>query len=146
MPSWSFWARHPATTISSSGRRSFSDFRWPSVPYSLLSAFSRMQQVLSTITSASPSPSAASIPSASNSPAIRSESCSFIWHPKVRTTYFPEPVMTRPGYESRVLVAAGVGAVALELAVPFEHDRHVGEQVRIGQAVLAVVDVQADRR
>ena len=49
----SFWARHPPTTICSSGRAALADFRWPSVPYSLLSAFSRMQQVLSTTTSAS---------------------------------------------------------------------------------------------
>ena len=31
--------------------------------------------------------SAGTRPSASSSPAIRSESCSFIWHPKVRTRY-----------------------------------------------------------
>src|SRR3712207_659014 len=46
-----------------------------------------MQHVLRTTTSASSSPSAAVIPSASSSPAMRSESCSFIWHPKVRTRY-----------------------------------------------------------
>jgi hypothetical protein len=55
--------------------------RWPRLPYSLLSAFSRMQQVLSTTTSASSSESARTMPSASSRPAMRSESCSFIWHP-----------------------------------------------------------------
>src|SRR5690606_3832460 len=50
-----------------------------------LSAFSRMQHVLSTTTSASSTSSVATMPSATNWPAIRSESCSFIWHPKVRT-------------------------------------------------------------
>src|SRR5215213_9948076 len=46
-----------------------------------------MQHVLSTTTSASCSPCARTRPSASSSPAMRSESCSFIWHPKVRTMY-----------------------------------------------------------
>src|SRR5688572_17911232 len=46
-----------------------------------------MQHVLSTITSASSGCSAGRSPSASSSPTIRSESCSFIWHPKVRTAY-----------------------------------------------------------
>src|SRR6056297_3475057 len=46
-----------------------------------------MQQVLSTTTSASASSSARAKPSASSNPAIRSESCSFIWHPYVCTTY-----------------------------------------------------------
>src|SRR3954451_3098865 len=47
-----------------------------------------MQQVLSTTTSASSIDVVADMPSASNRPAIRSESCSFIWHPKVRIKYF----------------------------------------------------------
>ena len=40
------------------------------------------------------------IPSASSSPAIRSESCSFIWHPKVRIRYAPlhvGPARRSPG-------------------------------------------------
>ena len=32
MPSWSFWARQPLTTISMPGRRSFTDLSWPRVP------------------------------------------------------------------------------------------------------------------
>src|SRR5580658_1393585 len=43
-----------------------------------------MQQVLSTTTSADSTSSVGSRPSATRSPARRSESCSFIWHPKVR--------------------------------------------------------------
>src|SRR4249920_2333920 len=43
-----------------------------------------MQQVFSTTTSASSSDAAATSPSASSRPPMRSESCSFIWHPKVR--------------------------------------------------------------
>ena len=43
-----------------------------------------MQQVLRTTTSASSRSSVGSSPSATRSPARRSESCSFIWHPKVR--------------------------------------------------------------
>ena len=47
---------------------SFHGRRWPRLPYSLLSAFSRMQHVLSTTTSASSSDSARTIPSASSRP------------------------------------------------------------------------------
>ena len=82
----SFWARHPDTTIWRPSRRPFQVLRCPRLPYSLLSAFSRMQHVLSTTTSASSRSPAATSPSASSSPAMRSESCSFIWHPNVRTT------------------------------------------------------------
>src|SRR5581483_6363891 len=46
-----------------------------------------MQHVLRTTTSASSRPDAGSSPSASSTPAMRSESCSFIWHPYVRTRY-----------------------------------------------------------
>ena len=61
---------------------------------SLLSAFSRMQHVFSTTTSASESSSTAIMPSLCRRPEMRSESCSFIWHPKVRTTYFCGPLVT----------------------------------------------------
>ena len=77
----SFWARQPDTTIWRPSRPAFHVLRWPRLPYSLLSAFSRMQQVLSTTTSAASSDAAGTIPSAVSSPAMRSESCSFIWHP-----------------------------------------------------------------
>ena len=70
--------------MSASGRWAFTALSWPKAPYSLLSAFSRMQQVLSTMTSASSRTEARSYPSSSSNPAIRSESCTFIWHPKVR--------------------------------------------------------------
>src|SRR5664279_5899099 len=43
-----------------------------------------MQQVLNTTTSADSRSGAATKPSAVRAPARRSESCSFIWHPKVR--------------------------------------------------------------
>src|SRR5437870_10793191 len=46
-----------------------------------------MQHVLSTTTSASCGEAARDNPSATRRPAMRSESCSFIWHPKVRTKY-----------------------------------------------------------
>ena len=82
----SFWARHPDTTIWRPSRSAFHVLRWPRLPYSLLSAFSRMQHVLSTTTSASARSAAGTSPSASSRPAMRSESCSFIWHPNVRTT------------------------------------------------------------
>ena len=89
--SLSFWAKQPATTIWRSRPRdlpaSFHGFNQPSVPYNFSSAFSRIQQVFNTTTSASSSCSAISMPSCSSNPEIRSESCAFIWHPKVRTTY-----------------------------------------------------------
>src|SRR5689334_16492417 len=56
-----------------------------------------MVQVLRTTTSASRTSSVRSMPSASRRPAMRSESCSFIWHPKVRTTYLR---VTHRGYAS----------------------------------------------
>src|SRR4051794_39419405 len=56
-----------------------------------------MVHVLSTTTSASRKLSVRSMPSASRRPAMRSESCSFIWHPNVRTTYLR---VTRRGYAS----------------------------------------------
>src|SRR5205814_8181704 len=46
-----------------------------------------MQQVLSRTTSACSTSLVASMPSCSKSPANRSESCAFIWHPKVRIRY-----------------------------------------------------------
>jgi hypothetical protein len=58
--------------------------RCPSVPYSLLSAFSRTAQVLSRTRSASVSSAAARQPIDSSRPATRPESWAFIWHPKVR--------------------------------------------------------------
>ena len=70
--------------MSAPGRFVFTALSRPRAPYSLLSAFSRMQQVLSTITSASSKAEARWYPSSSSRPAILSESCSFIWHPKVR--------------------------------------------------------------
>ena len=77
----SFWAMQPATTSWRSSPRSFQLFRWPRLPYVLVSAPSRIQQVLTTTTSASSSDAAGTRPSASSRPAMRSESCSFIWHP-----------------------------------------------------------------
>src|SRR5207253_505894 len=54
-----------------------------------LSAFSRTAHVLSTTTSAAAASVVGANPSCSSRPAIRSESCSFIWHPKVRIRYRP---------------------------------------------------------
>ncbi len=50
---WSFCARQPPTAICMPGWRSFTGSRWPRLPYSRLSAFSRTAQVLNTTTSAS---------------------------------------------------------------------------------------------
>src|SRR5438552_16405359 len=48
-----------------------------------------MQHVFSTTTSAASRSSVGSMPSATSNPAIRSESCSFIWQPYVRTKNRP---------------------------------------------------------
>ena len=48
----SFCARQPPTAICMPGRRFLTGARWPRLPYSLLSAFSRTAQVLKTTTSA----------------------------------------------------------------------------------------------
>ena len=52
-----------------------------------LSADSRIEQVLKRIRSASSRLAASSYPSDSSIPCMRSESCTFIWHPKVVTWY-----------------------------------------------------------
>ncbi len=82
MVSRSFCARQPPTAICMPGRAAFFGARWPRLPYSLLSAFSRTAQVLKTTTSAASAPSGArTYPASSSSPANRSESWTFIWHP-----------------------------------------------------------------
>ena len=49
------------------------------------SAFSRIEQVLKRMRSAPSASGASAYPSDSSMPFMRSESCSFIWHPKVVT-------------------------------------------------------------
>ena len=52
-----------------------------------LSAFSRIEQVLNRIRSAPARSPASLYPIDSSIPFMRSESCSFIWHPKVVRWY-----------------------------------------------------------
>src|SRR3954451_7220803 len=85
------------------GFAAFRGRRRPRLPYRRLSAFSRIAQVLRTTTSASAASSVATIPSDVRSPAIRSESCSFIWHPNVRTRNRPDMSFRLPPRLSRVL-------------------------------------------
>ncbi len=124
MASPSSWARHPPTAICMPGRRSRSALRLPRCPKNRLSAFSRMQQVLKTTTSAASSRSILTSPSARSAPARRSESCSFIWHPKVRIANVRGAgavpgspgaglvVAIGPGYGRRRAGRAGYGWVA----------------------------------
>src|SRR5919109_3219728 len=86
---WSVCARQPATTTRRSGSLAFKGLRWPRLPYSLRSAFSRIAHVFRTTTRASRTSSVGVIPSSRSMPPIRSESCSFIWHPKVRIRKLP---------------------------------------------------------
>ena len=78
-----------------------------------LSADSRIEQVLKRITSASSRAAASSYPSEASIPRIRSESCTFIWQPKVVTWNFlgMDGRLTRgggaPGARVRGLVREG---------------------------------------
>ena len=95
MASRSFWAMQPPTAIWASGLRSLKRCQRPSVPYMRSVAFWRTAHVLSTTRSTSPaltcSPLAGVYPSVSSTPAMRSESATFIWHPSVRMAYRPLP-------------------------------------------------------
>ncbi len=78
-------AQQPPTPTTLSGFSLFSRFAWPRLPMKRLSADSRIEQVLNRIRSASSRSATSSYPSDSSMPFMRSESCSFIWHPKVVT-------------------------------------------------------------
>ena len=78
-------AQQPPTPITRSGSRRLStlaSWRWAT---KRSSAFSRIEQVLNRIRSASARSGTSWYPSDSSMPFIRSESCSFIWHPNVVT-------------------------------------------------------------
>ncbi len=82
-PSW--LATQPPTPMIRSGRSRFSSRTRPRSWNTRSCAFSRTEQVLNRMTSASSGRSVAERPSLSASTsAMRSESYSFIWHPKVR--------------------------------------------------------------
>ena len=77
----SFCARQPPTAICMPGLDVLTGSSWPRLPYRRLSAFSRTAHVLNTTTSGTASAAARRYPASSSSPASRSESCAFIWHP-----------------------------------------------------------------
>jgi len=82
-PSW--LATQPPTAIISPGRERFRCFTRPRSVKTFSCAFSRTEQVLKTMTSASAGSGVSSSPSAWRSTSeILSESYSFIWQPKVR--------------------------------------------------------------
>src|SRR4051794_6110291 len=84
-----------------------------------------MQHVFSTTTSASSSPDAADRPSASRRPAMRSESCSFIWHPKVLNRYLRAiPAQVR----------RGAAVVGIYLLAPRKHLRD--EEAPSGSSIV----------
>src|SRR3954468_18099803 len=85
--SFSDCAQQPPTPTTRSGFSDFSRLASPRCPMRRLSAFSRIEQVLKRIRSASPRSAASRYPSDSSMPFMRSESCSFIWQPKVVTWY-----------------------------------------------------------
>ncbi len=82
-PSW--LATQPPTPISSPGRSRLSCFTRPRSLNTFSCAFSRTEQVLKRMRSASSGAAAGAQPSAASSTsAIRAESYSFIWQPNVR--------------------------------------------------------------
>src|SRR3954454_15997441 len=86
---WSFrdCDQQPPIPITRSGSSVFSRLASPRWPTRRLSAFSRIEQVLKRIRSAPARSPASLYPSDSSMPFMRSESCSFIWHPKVVRWY-----------------------------------------------------------
>ena len=82
-PSW--LATQPPTPITRSGFSRFRCLTRPRSENTFSCAFSRTEQVLKRITSASSGRSVVTTPSeALSTSAILSESYSFIWHPNVR--------------------------------------------------------------
>src|SRR3954447_8783622 len=79
------WAQQPPTPMTRSGSRRFSAAAWRRYCTKRSSAFSRIEQVLKRISSASCWSATSASPSDSSIPFMRSESCSFIWHPNVVT-------------------------------------------------------------
>src|SRR5262245_39420556 len=104
-------------------------------------AFSRTEQVLNTMTSASSALAAVSRPSAARSTsAILSESYSFIWQPKVRRKSFPTLLAFRfLGREEPYRLHQ---AVRVELVLD---PRAGGNRARQHDAVVAVADLHALR-
>ena len=83
-PSW--LATQPPTPITTSGRARLKARQRPSWLNTFSAAFSRMEQVLSSSTSAAPGSSTGTAPWLSRSTSsIRDESYSFIWQPWVST-------------------------------------------------------------
>ena len=81
-PSW--LATQPPTPITRSGRASFQARQRPISEKTFSAAFSRTEQVLTRRTSASSARVARSRPwDAASRSAVRAESYSFIWQPKV---------------------------------------------------------------
>ncbi len=85
MMAWPSWlATHPPTPMTTCGLSRFSCFQRPSWENTFSCAFSRIEQVLTRMTSASSSRSVNSRPwEAASTSAIFIESYSFIWHPWV---------------------------------------------------------------
>jgi hypothetical protein len=79
--------QQPPTTTTLPGSRCLAARASIRCATSLSSAFSRIVQVLKTRKSASSGVAASPSPTDSSKPLIRSESCTFIWHPKVVTWY-----------------------------------------------------------
>ncbi len=80
-------AMQPATAMTRSGLLLLRGASLPTSLRSFCSAFSRTLHVLKTMRSASAGVSTATPPAPRRTPAIRSESCTFIWQPKVCSRY-----------------------------------------------------------
>src|SRR3954471_12848884 len=100
-----------------------------------------MQHVLSSTTSACSTSSVPSMPSASSRPARRSESCSFIWHPKVRIRYFPATTGQVTGGSAEERRGGDRGGLRLRRR---DVDGATAVGGRRGRAVRAILDSQPD--
>src|SRR5262245_49483412 len=107
MPAPSCDATQPPTPITRSGFAALSARTRPRSWNTRSCAFSRTEQVLNRMTSASSARSVSVMPSAAlSTSAMRSESYSFIWHPKVRMKSFLGKAW-RPGAAGKTVGAAG---------------------------------------
>src|SRR5512146_3037952 len=91
----------PVTHSTIPGRRAFSDFRWPSWPWTLFSALWRTLHVYRTATSASSNEPVGDIPAPSRTSASQRASESFIWQPLIQRWYLAGNGASGPGEITR---------------------------------------------
>src|SRR5581483_5440827 len=143
-PSW--LATQPPTAIMREGFARFSRFTRPRSAKTFSCAFSRTEQVLKTITSASSGHDAASWPSAARSTSpIFCESYSFIWQPKVRTKTLPtaaSALVRLRGFLRREQPDLAHHAVGIHDILG---ERSLGDRARHDDEIRRVADLRSGR-